>query len=162
MGDIFEPINFYETTTKHNSIYDFDILEEKAKSDRKGTESQFIRLFNHMIKYQYQQNLQSPSWIKTMVDASNELLTRYSGKSSLWNTITREVLDSYYIVARGITIDDCKVYAEKSRLENVISSHIPANFTKENCINYDFIKGFCIDYENHNLPEMERYIAGMK
>lgn len=159
MSDIFEPINPYETSSKSNSIYDFDILEEMGKSEKRGVESQFVRLYNHMLKYQFQQNLQSPSWIITIEDASDQL-TNSSRKTALWNSITEGDLQDCYNSARRTTIKKSNDY-DKSRLEYNIPKNIPNDFTKENCINYEFIKSYCRKYVNHNLPEMVRYVNNM-
>ena len=160
MSDIFEPISPYEPRSKSNSIFDFDILEEMGRSEKSGVESQFERLFNHMLKYQFQQNLQSPSWINTITNASEEL-SKSSNKASLWNSITKEDLQDYYNFARRITIKKCD-HRDQSRLEFDIPKDIPNEYNKKNCINYEFIKDFCRKYVNHNLPEMERYVENMK
>ena len=159
MSDIFEPISSYETRSKSNSIFDFDILEEMGKSEKHGAESQFERLFNHMLKYQFQRNLQSPSWINTITDASKQL-SKFSRKASLWNSITEEDLQDCYNSARRTTIKKSDPY-DQSRLEHEIPINKPYDFAKENCINYEFIKTYCRKYVNRNLPEMVRYVNNM-
>ena len=159
MSDIFEPISPYDTHIKSNSIFDFDILEEMGNSEKRGVKSQFIRFYNHMLKYQFQKNLQSPSWITTIIDASNEL-SESSEKASLWNSITEKELQNWYNSARRITINNSNT-SDQLRLEHEIPKDIPNEYAKENCINYEFIKSYCRKYVNHNLPEMERYIASM-
>ena len=158
MSDIFEPINFYETNSKSNSIYDFNILEEMAKSEKRGTGSQFERLFNHMLKYQFQRNLQSPSWITTIENASEELID-CSKKASLWNSITEDDLKKYYNTARRLTISKS---ADSSTLERNIPTDRPYYYSKENSINSEFIKSFCRTYMNNNLPEIVKYVNNMK
>ena len=140
--------------------YDFNILEEAAKSEIRGMGSQFVRLYNHMLKYKYQRNLQSRSWTDTIKNASKKL-SDCSKKASLWDVATEEYVDRCYISARLKTIDDCVNNYEKMRLEHEIPSHITAEFAKEECINLESIKTFCRTYVNTNLPDMVEVVDKM-
>lgn len=151
-----------ENTNDPNMVTEFfDILEELASANISAFRSQFERLFHHMQKYQYQPELQSPSWIRSMTDASRELSDLSSEAKQIWNRLNMTDLNKYYCNARAKTLDKCDPGRVKY-LNGVIPETIPYEYTKENCTSRNFIKAFCNTYVNHNLPEMERYVDNMR
>ena len=115
-----------------------------------------------MQKYQYQPNLQSSSWIFTMLDASDELSGLSNDAKQVWRSIDIDNLDIFYNTARRKTIRECRDPKEAEYLYKIIPTTVPEEFTKENCTNTEFIKRFCKKYVNKNKPEMVEFINNMR
>ena len=62
-----------------------DIIQEMAANLEKDMKSQLIRIFMHLLKYQFQPIKQSRSWINTIRSASNEINKIKQKNKSIWN-----------------------------------------------------------------------------
>lgn len=118
----------------------FDILEESTKTDIKATRSQIRRLFSHMLKYQYQKEKQTGSWINTIRQASTEIQDQCKTSKAIYNTFGDDHLNDIYNDAKrdasretGLSTRDFPQYR-------------PDIFNKDNIINDTFIDDYLLKY----------------
>ncbi len=50
-----------------------ELYENMANSEKRALESQLIRLMSHILKWKYQSNKQSTSWVRSIVNARIEI-----------------------------------------------------------------------------------------
>ena len=73
-----------------------DIIQEMAKRDLSRMESQFERIYEHLLKYKYQKDRQTRSWINTIIDSKNNIEKQKEESKSIWNYFGEDHLDDIY------------------------------------------------------------------
>ena len=118
----------------------FDLLEESTKTDIKATRSQIKRLFTHMLKYQFQKDHQTGSWIKTIRQASGEVIDMNKVSPSIYNTFGNDHLDDIYEDAVREAV------RETGLNKREFPKFRPEEFNRENIINPDFIDMYLLTH----------------
>lgn len=80
-----------EIDTKHL----IEELEDLGKRDRRAVVSQLIRLLLHLLKWEYQPERRSDSWLDSMTDARVQIELALEDSPSLKNYLTEQVSSSY-------------------------------------------------------------------
>ena len=113
------------------------VLLEMAKSDEREFKSFYRRMLLHLLKYKYQPEKQSRSWIESILDSRSELSVFYSDKS-LIKTVSGDLLNQYIDAKR-------KASRETGKSISVFPENIPVDWSLENIVDYDFIIKFLKD-----------------
>lgn len=74
-------------------------IENLGKSERRGITSQLTRLLLHLLKWQYQPQRRSDSWLDSITDARTQIELAIADSPSL-NAYSREQLEASYQRAR--------------------------------------------------------------
>lgn len=70
-------------------------VENLSKSERRGIASQLTRLLLHLLKWQYQPQRRSDSWLDSITDARTQLELALEDSPSLKNYPTEQLEQSY-------------------------------------------------------------------
>lgn len=70
-------------------------IEDLGKRDRRAVVSQLIRLLLHLLKWQYQSERRSDSWLDSITDARVQIELAFEDSPSLRNYLTEQVEASY-------------------------------------------------------------------
>lgn len=70
-------------------------VEELGKSERRGISSQLIRLLLHLLKWQYQPQRRSDSWLDSITDARTQIELAIEDSPSLQNYLAQQIEESY-------------------------------------------------------------------
>lgn len=70
-------------------------VEGLGKSERRGIASQLIRLLLHLLKWQYQPQRRSDSWLDSITDARTQIELAIVDSSSLKNYSVEQLEQSY-------------------------------------------------------------------
>jgi ABC-type phosphate transport system auxiliary subunit len=72
-----------------------DEVENLGKSDRRGIASQLTRLLLHLLKWQYQPQRRSDSWLDSITDARTQIELAIQDSPSLQNYPAEQLQESY-------------------------------------------------------------------
>ena len=72
-----------------------EAIEDLGKSERRGITSQLIRLLLHLLKWQYQPQRRSDSWLDSITDARTQIELALEDSPSLGNYPSEQLEDSY-------------------------------------------------------------------
>jgi len=75
-------------------------VEDLGKRDRRAVVSQLIRLLLHLLKWQYQSERRSDSWLDSITDARVQIDLAFEDSPSLRNYLTEKVETSYQRACR--------------------------------------------------------------
>ena len=75
-------------------------IEDLGKSERRGIASQLIRLVLHLLKWQYQPQRRSDSWLDSITDARTQIELAIVDSPSLKNYAAQQLEQSYQPVRR--------------------------------------------------------------
>ncbi len=70
-------------------------VEDLGKRDRRAVVSQLIRLLLHLLKWQYQPERRSDSWLDSITDARVQIELAFEDSPSLKSYLARQVESSY-------------------------------------------------------------------
>lgn len=70
-------------------------IEDLGKRDRRAVMSQLIRLLLHLLKWQYQPERRSDSWLDSITDARVQIELAFEDSPSLRNYLITQVEKSY-------------------------------------------------------------------
>ena len=70
-------------------------IEDLGKRDRRAVTSQLIRLFLHLLKWQYQPEKRSDSWLDSITDARVQIELAFEDSPSLKSYLMKQVEASY-------------------------------------------------------------------
>lgn len=70
-------------------------LEDLGKSERRGINSQLTRLLLHLLKWQYQPQRRSDSWLDSITDARTQIELALEDSSSLGSYPSEHLEESY-------------------------------------------------------------------
>jgi Domain of unknown function DUF29 len=70
-------------------------IEELGKSERRAIASQLTRLLLHLLKWQYQPQRRSDSWLDSITDARTQIELAIEDSPSLKNYPLEQLKDSY-------------------------------------------------------------------
>jgi hypothetical protein len=70
-------------------------VEDLGKSERRGIASQLTRLLLHLLKWQYQLQRRSDSWLDSITDARTQIELTIEDSPSLKNYPTEQLEESY-------------------------------------------------------------------
>ncbi|WP_071454526.1 DUF29 domain-containing protein [Gloeomargarita lithophora] len=70
-------------------------VEDLGKSERRGIASQLTRLLLHLLKWQYQPQRRSDSWLDSITDARTQIELAIEDSPSLRNYPTEQLAESY-------------------------------------------------------------------
>lgn len=70
-------------------------VEDLGKSERRGIASQLTRLLLHLLKWQYQPQRRSDSWLDSITDARTQIELAIADSPSLKNYSTEQLEESY-------------------------------------------------------------------
>jgi Domain of unknown function DUF29 len=70
-------------------------MEDLGKSERRGIASQLTRLLLHLLKWQYQPQRRSDSWLDSITDARTQIELALEDSPSLGNYPTEQLEESY-------------------------------------------------------------------
>lgn len=70
-------------------------IEDLGKSERRGIASQLIRLLLHLLKWQYQPQCRSDSWLDSITDARTQIELAIKDSPSLKNYPAEQLEESY-------------------------------------------------------------------
>lgn len=113
-----------------------DIIQEMAKRDLGRMESQFERIYEHLLKYKYQKDRQTRSWINTIIDSKNNIEKQKEESKSIWNYFGEDHLDDIYKKSVRKASKETGLDIKSFPIER------PKTFTKENMINDNFIESY--------------------
>ena len=77
--------------------------EELGKSERRGISSQLTRLILHLLKWQYQPQRRSDSWLDSITDARTQIELAIADSPSLKNYPLEQLNQSYQRARRKAT-----------------------------------------------------------
>lgn len=75
-------------------------VEDLGKSERRGITSQLIRLLLHLLKWQYQPQRRSDSWLDSITDSRTQIALAIEDSPSLKNYPARAIEQSYQRACR--------------------------------------------------------------
>lgn len=78
-------------------------VDDLGKSERRGIASQLTRLLLHLLKWQYQPQRRSDSWIDSITDAWTQIELAIEDSSSLERYSVEQVQESYQWARRQAT-----------------------------------------------------------
>ena len=116
-----------------------DMLEmilEMSISEQRALSSQIERIFMHMLKYEYQKERQSRSWINTIRNARSEISSYKESHKSVWNSFGDDHLDDIY--KRALS----SAAAETNIPKKYFPDLRPPHFTKDNIADSEFIEKY--------------------
>jgi Domain of unknown function DUF29 len=70
-------------------------VEDLGKSERRGITSQLTRLLLHLLKWQYQPQRRSDSWLDSITDARTQIELAIEDSPSLTSHPTEQLADCY-------------------------------------------------------------------
>jgi Domain of unknown function DUF29 len=70
-------------------------VEDLGKSERRGIASQLTRLLLHLLKWQYQPERRSDSWLDSITDARTQIELAIQDSPSLKNYLAEQLEESY-------------------------------------------------------------------
>lgn len=70
-------------------------IENLGKSERRGISSQLTRLLLHLLKWQYQPQRRSDSWLDSITDARTQIQLAIEDSPSLKNYPAEQIEESY-------------------------------------------------------------------
>ncbi len=80
-------------------------IESMGNSELRELESRLTILLMHLLKWQYQPNLQTRSWVLTIKEQRRRIAKRLQQSPSLKNKL-QEVINDAYELARGDAADE--------------------------------------------------------
>ena len=75
-------------------------VEDLGKSERRGMASQLIRLLRHLLKWQYQPQRRSDSWLDSITDARTQIELIIEDSPSLKSYPAEKLAESYHRARR--------------------------------------------------------------
>lgn len=78
-------------------------IEDLGKSERRGIASQLIRLLLHLLKWQYQPQRRSDSWLDSITDARTQIELALADSPSLKGYVAAQLEQSYQRARRQAT-----------------------------------------------------------
>ena len=75
-------------------------IEELGKSERRGIASQLTRLLLHLLKWHYQPQRRSDSWLDSITDARTQIALAIEDSPSLREYPTQQLEESYQRACR--------------------------------------------------------------
>ena len=129
-----------------NAIYDF--VESNVGADEDKVISQLNRLYAHMLKFEFQPNRQTKSWISTIKDSSNQI-SNILRRKTVKNRITYDILESCYNSGVDWASKETGIPVKN------FPKHIPDDWTLDNITDKEFIKNFI--YLRLQTEEAHRY-----
>lgn len=82
---------WYEIDVEHL----IEEVEDLGKSERRAIASQLTRLLLHLLKWQYQPQRRSDTWLDSITDARTQIELTIEDSPSLKNYLTDQLEDSY-------------------------------------------------------------------
>lgn len=143
--EIHEFLDIYGEDLKNGIVKEecigeiFDFLLEMAGSDLNAVKSQLVRIYSHLLKYQYQPFKQSRSWINTIRDASVQLSILLTNKS-LMNKISIEIQNDMY--KKGVREAVRQTHLSKYTFPDNITDQ----FKLDHLIDDDYIDAYLVRY----------------
>ncbi len=80
-------------------------VESMGNSELRELESRLTVLLMHLLKWQYQANLQTRSWVLTIKEQRRRIVKRLQQSTSLKNKLA-EIINDAYELARGDAADE--------------------------------------------------------
>ena len=77
-------------------------VEDLGKSERRGIASQLVRLLLHLLKWEYQPQRRSDSWLDSITDARTQIELAIEDSPSLRNYLAENIADSYQRARRQV------------------------------------------------------------
>lgn len=78
-----------------DTVHLIEEIEDLGKRDRRAVVSQLIRLLLHLLKWQYQPEKRSDSWLDSITDARVQIELAFEDSPSLRNYLAEQVEKSY-------------------------------------------------------------------
>lgn len=113
-------------------------INENTRSLINTIESQYERLYHHLIKFKVQPERQGSSWINSITDAIYQINKIKNVSQTAWNSIDYNILKSSY--QKGLK--EVEELLERKISENVLEKEF---FDKDIVINKNFIKRWLIN-----------------
>lgn len=114
----------------------FEIIEEGTKGVKNELDSQIERLYIHLLKYEYQKDHQTRSWINTILDSCKQITQIKTQYKSVWNNIEDNELDKIY--SKAII----KASRETMMPKSIFSQYRSDSYSKDNISNRLYLKNF--------------------
>lgn len=139
--DVFDAMNECVDWTKDQFITGvvYDLVEGSVSDDVRAAESQLVRLYSHMLKFKYQPNKQTTSWLYTIDDASEELRNCIGSRKNVQNRITGDEIDKCYSRAVKLAVKETGIFERK------FPDNIPDEWSIDNVKDKKFIEKFIRD-----------------
>ena len=128
----------------------FDFLLEMGMSELRAVKSKLIILYLHMIKYQYQQQKQTASWIKSIREARDFISFAIQDSKALGNKLSDKVQILCYKNALVKASDETGINKKNFPQE------IPEEYMFPNIVNHDYMENFLLQYAYSN--DAKRYL----
>lgn len=153
-----EKINAYNEALKRNSLNEWLVPEtlafiiENTAKDKKSCNSEIEILYCHLLKYYYQTDKQSRSWINTINYASSNVY-KFISKNKNVRKDAENNLEKSYTKGRYEAIGETKLSS------NIFPQTIPNDWKLDNISNNLWIKDFLIKYAKSDQAkkEVEKY-----
>lgn len=121
---------------KHQRFTELDLdhlieeIESLGKRDKREIQSRFTVLLFHLLKYAYQSERRSNSWVSTIVEQRRQILLILRDSPSLKNYLTGIVTDCYAMARK-----------DAARETNLAIDHFPEScpFTQVNILDEDWL-----------------------
>jgi len=117
----------------------FEYLMEMARNEEREIKSKCRVLFLHLLKYQYQSEKQSISWVLSIRSAYRDLTVIFNDSKSLYN---RYIDETYFISAYKNAVLDAstEIFLSKSMFPKVFPWDPKTVWTEE------FVETFLMEY----------------
>lgn len=146
---------FFELLTEDEQD---QILNEMGSSNLDQFKSRLHVLYFHMLKYQYQKEIQSSSWIKTIIEQSNQINYLMRTNKSMKSKINDNLIDDVYGKAVRTAISSSSNYTSRYG-EPKFPSSKPEEYSLDNVSNINYIRTFLVKYQY--TDEVKKYIERM-
>jgi citrate lyase synthetase len=109
----------------------YELQQAMANAERRALSSQLIRLMIHILKWRYQADKRSTSWVRTIVNARREIrdLRKYTP------SFTREYIEELWAESFMDAIADAKTEMNLSRKDRFE----PANLTWDEVFDDEYL-----------------------
>lgn len=121
-----------------------DYLLEMATSDLRAAASQLKRLYIHLLKYKFQQNKQTRSWINTIRNASLEVNEALDNKS-LANKFDTDSQETIYYHARKVTSSETRL--PLSCFPNYLPEDFALNLIRDTVFIEDYLRKYALSID---------------
>lgn len=118
----------------------FDFILEAAIQDVRATTSFLQNLYSHLLKYKYQPDHQTRSWITTIRRSSRDVLNMMESSKALRNKITEEIQEKAYNTGRRYASAETKLPIK------TFPENIPEEFDINKITDSDYIESYLEKY----------------
>ena len=114
-----------------------EILNEMGSSDFEEFKNRLEVLYFHMLKYQYQSEIQSTSWVKTINEQYKKLIELLCNNNTLKNKMSDDVVNKVYDKALKSAVTNSLIYQKRFNKKPKFPCKLPNDYYLQNILYND-------------------------